>query len=396
MRPVSDTFRAALRTSHRSTARLVVLDPTTFVQLAELSGANGYVVGGTVSMDASRAIRRTCDVELANPDGVWTPAGPGSLLFFNALVRLDRGIYLDAETVEWITLGHFLVGRPIATAAGGETKLAIQGEDRAKLLVRSRFTAPTTYAAGTRLGALIQTEAQIAGMGTTRYRLDDGGRTLTRDRVFDEDISRIDALSDLATDYGLQLFADAEGYLALAEPPDPETAALAWTFERGDAAIHTAVGREWTDDRLYNHVVATGESADPAFPPVRAEAMDTNPASPAYVNGPLGDRVYRYTSAMITSASQAADVAAKLLADVALVTEQIDIPSVANPALEPGDAIAIVDAAAKVSGRYLIDQLVTPLGLAEQSIAAKAARSLGELVALQRASRVAWWRTDGP
>ena len=265
MRPVSDTFKAALRRSHRSTSRVVVLDPVTFTELGTLSGDSGYAIGGAVAMVRGRAIRRTCDLTIANPEGVWTPTGPGSWLFFNSLLRLERGVYLTPEQVEWCVVGHFLVGRPHVDVAPGSSTIQVQGEDRAKLLVRSRFTEPTTYAAGVRLAAIIQAEAIVAGMGSTRYRLNDSGKSLASARTFEEDESRIEALRDMAHDYGLELFVDADGYLTLAEPPDPVTAPVAWTYEAGTDAIHTGLSKEWTDDRLYNHVLVTGENADPAL-----------------------------------------------------------------------------------------------------------------------------------
>ena len=64
--------------------------------------------------------------------------------------------------------------------------------------------------------------------------------------------------------------------------------------------------------------------------------MDSNPASPAYVNGPLGDRLYRYTSAMITTTAMAQEVANNLLAEVALIEESISLGAVTHPALGAG------------------------------------------------------------
>ena len=266
MRPVSATFSQAIRSSHRTVSRLVVLDPLTFSPLGTLSGEAGYLLEGQVSMVRSRAIRRTCEVTLANPDGAWTPADPGDWLGVNSLVRLDRGMYLDEDTVEWCVLGHFLLGRPrVVVDAKGSTVVA-SGEDRAKLLVRSRFTHPTTYPAGSRLADIFRTEAQAAGMGATFYRLDDRGKTLTAPRTFEEDESRDAALRDLARDYGLELYADADGYLACTPPPDPVTAPVAWDYAPGPSAILVNLTKEWTDDRLYNHVLVTGS---PRTPPTR-------------------------------------------------------------------------------------------------------------------------------
>jgi len=362
--------------SHRSTARLAILDPVTFAEEAVFSGAGAYAVSGAVNMARGRGIRRTCSVSVANPDGAFTPEGVGDWFHVNSLVRLDRGIYLDAEEVEWVTLGHYLLGRPrvVVTAAG--STLEVQGEDRAKLLTRSRFTGPTTYAAGARIAAIVQAEAQIAGMGSTRYRLDDLGKTLAAARTFEEDEVRIDALGGMCRDYGLDLFVDADGFLATSEPPDPLTAPVAATYAAGVDATMVGLTKEWTDDRLYNHVLVTGEGSDPAHPPVRAEAMDTNPSSPAYINGPLGDRLYRYTSAMITSTAQAQEVANNLLPTVALVEEAISLDAVANPALEPGDAIQVSEPASNTAGRYLVDQVDIPLGPGIQSLQTRVARAL--------------------
>ena len=373
MRPVSATYRAQLTKAHRSTARLVVLDPGTFAPLVTLE-----VLSGTVAMARNRLIRRTCQIELANPDGAFTPRELGDWLHVNSLVRLDRGIFLDPELIEWVTLGHFLLGRPAVRVAPAGSTITVDGEDRAKLLTRSRFTAPTTYAAGAALGDVIATEAEVAGMGSERYRLNTSGLTLVRARTFEEDEPRADALAGLARDYGLELYTDADGYLTATDPPDASTAPLAWSYETGrETAIMLGLSKEFTDDRLYNHVLVTGESSDPDHPPVRAEAMDTNPASPAYVAGPLGDRLYRYTSAMITTAPQAAAVALNLLTEVALLEEQISLGAVTNAALEPGDAIGISEPLSSTEGRYLIDEITTPLGLGEQTVMAKVARSLG-------------------
>ena len=376
MRPISPTFAARLRQSHRSTARVLVLDPLSFEVRGTLSGADGYTLDGTISMARNRAIRRTCELRFADPDGILTPAVLGDWLHVNSLVRVERGIYLDAVEVEWCVLGHFLLGRPRVEVSAAGASIAVAGEDRAKLLVRSRFTLPTTYAAGTRLAHVIATEAAVAGMGTTRYRLEDAGKTLSRDRTFEEDEARIEGLGGLARDYGLELYVDADGFLACAAPPTPTSVPVSWSYAAGSDATMLGLSKEWTDDRLYNHVLVTGENAAAELPTVRAEALDTNPASPAYVNGPLGDRLYRYTSAMITSTGQAAEVAGKLLAEVALLEEAISLGAVTNPALEPGDAIAISEPLSKTEGTYLVESIDVPLGLGEQQLGTKIVRAL--------------------
>ena len=79
---------------------------------------------------------------------------------------------------------------------------------------------------------------------------------------------------------------------------------------------------------------------------------------------------------MITSTAQANEVALKLLKEVALVEESLEAPQMPNPALEPGDAIAITEPTTRTSGRYLVEQVNLPLHLGVQTLGAKVARSV--------------------
>ena len=390
MRPVSDTLLQRITQPHRTTARLTVLDPVTFAVLGVLSGQDGVLLSGRVNMSRLQAIQRTCSFSIDNPSGQWSPGVLGDWLHINSLVRLERGVYLDAEQVEYVILGHFLLGRPRIDVGPAGSTIQADGEDRMKLMVRSRFTRPKKYAKGTRISSLIRAEAGTAGMGSQFYRLDDKGRTLTATRVLEEDEPRSTALRGLARDYGLELYVDAEGFLTLTEPPDPSTAPIAASFAGGQEATLLGLTKEWTDDRLYNHVLVTGESSDSSTPVVRGEAKDYNPSSPAYIYGPLGDRLYRYTSAMITDAAQAKGVALNLLSEVALLEEAISLGTVTNPALEPGDAILITEPLSKTEGRYLLDDVQIPLGLGEQALGSKIARKLEDETAAAAFGRVAW------
>lgn len=375
MRAVSDAFAAAIREPHERIARVSILDASLGV-VDELTGTDGVTVDGSVQMDSSK--RRSCSLSIANPDGDWTPAGPADPLFPNGLIRLERGIVVDGSP-ELVSLGVFLIDRPVINVSRAGSTISISGQDRVKLALKSRFTRPVTFDAGTPLADVVQAIAQAAGMGDTLYRLDDGGKALVADRTFESDEDRWPALQQLAHDYALEAFVDADGYLVLAPAVTPATLpSPVWTFERGDEAIMLGLTKEWSDDRLYNHVRVSGEAASLA--PVSAEARDLNPESPAYNptdgTGPIGDRLFTYTSPMIRSVEQAQEVADALLLTVALVEEAITIPSVVHPALEVGDVVTVAEEISRTADTYLLDTVSIPLATGPMSVAARKLRSL--------------------
>ena len=370
MRPVSDALRAALTAGRqRRITRVTVLDDS-YAELALLSGEVGYAIGGTVELSDDR---RKLTLRIANPDGALTPADQYSLIYWNRQIRVERGLLLPGGTPEYVDLGIFLVDEPTVDVRASGTSLTIRGQDRLKRADKSKFTAPTTYALATRVGVVLADLADDAGMGGTRYSLDDGGATLAAARTWELGEERLKAMYDLARDYSLRLYVDALGGLRSEPIVDPEQRPIVWEFRRGADATMLGVSKGWSDDRLYNHVLVTSESADST--PVYAEASDLNPASPAYVNGPMGDRLYQYTSAMITSTGQAQAVADALLPKVALIEETIELPAIVNPALEYGDRVLVVEEDSRTETSYALESVSIPLGAGAMRLRASALRA---------------------
>lgn len=375
MLAVSDTFRQALTRRHRRVSRVSALDAN-FEPLpgVVLSGADGYSIDGSVTIDRRRATRRTCSLTIANPNGEWTPFDADDAFFFGNVIRIERGVYVSADQIEWCTLGVFVIDTPTADVGTPSSTLQVQGQDRMKRAVYSKFAAPTTYVLGTPIRNVISDMALDAGMGSVRYRLDDAGKTLAADRTYDSQEERVAAMMDLARDYALDLYVDAEGFLVLEPNRSPIQQPIAWTYQRGEDAVMLGLTKGWSDQRFYNRVVVIGESADQS--PVRAEAADTNPLSPGYVSGPLGDRPFFYSSPMITTVAQAQSVANARLPELALIEEEIRLPIVVNPALEAGDAIAIIEPITRTNAAFLIDSIDIPLGAGSSTIQTKRIRAL--------------------
>lgn len=365
---------AELSRSHQRVTRVTLLDDQyNPLPGGVLTGTDGYALSGSVSHERGRTVARTLSLEIANPDGLWTPTGPGSFLYWDRLIRVERGVRIGG--VDFVApLGVFLIDTPEAQRAGGGHSLSVTGADRMDRATRSRFTAPTSYASGSAVGPVIQDILVDAGVGADRWSIDDGGAVLGATRNYEVDEERMAAANRLALDFSLDVFADARGQMVVRPKPNPLGLPPAWVFEEGPDAVHLGVSKRWSRDKFYNHVLVTGESADQT--PVRAEASDTNPSSPTRITGPMGDRLLKYTSAMITTVPQAQAVAASLLWERAMIEESIRLEHVPLPVLEAGDAVIIRDDVTATDAKYVVDAVTIPLAGGSASLDVKHARSL--------------------
>lgn len=361
-----------LRGSHQRVTRVSVLD-SLFNPLPGFifTGEDGYAVDGSVSMDATRPIRRTLRLTLANPGGVWTPTDEDSAFYWDKHVKVERGVRVGG--VEYFApLGVFLIDTPEVDARSGD--LSLTGADRMDRATRAEFTAPVTYASATSVGLVLRDLLEDAGVGITNWIVDDAGSTLGAARYYEAGDDYLQAALTLARDFALEVFADARGYMVIQPKPDPADAASAWTFEAGEEATHLGLSKRWSRDRFYNHVLVTGENANQD--PVRAEAEITDPSSPLRTSGPMGDRLFKYTSGMITTVGQAQDVADALLWEHALIEEEIRLEHVPNPSLEAGDAITVKDAVTHTDDLYVVSSLDVPLAGGSAQINVKKVRTI--------------------
>lgn len=375
MRPVSAGFTAAVASSHYRAARVSLLRADYSVETV-FSGEDGIAIEGTVTTDEDR--RRSVDLRFVDPTGALAPVDASDAFFPNRVLRVERGVFVNGGP-EYVTLGTFLIDRPLIDVGPAGVQISVQAQDRLKLAVKSRVITPEVYDSGTPVGDVLKAIAQAAGMGADLYAMDDGGKALAADRFLDPGLDRVEAMKTLAHDYALDLYVDADGLLTC-HPSITSLDAVSpvYGLSRGSDAIMLGLVKELSDDRLYNHVLVTGEAAD--LPPVSAEARDLNPASPAYNpidgTGPIGDRLYTYSSALIRDEQMAQEVADATLIRVALIEEAIRVPSVPHPALEVGDSVEVVEPASSTADEYLIDTLTMPVGVGSMTLTARKLRRL--------------------
>lgn len=384
MRPVSGSWAAAVVDSLRTPASRLTVLTSELQPVEQFVGGGSVLLGGSASMSRTNETRRVSRVELMNRSGALSPRAASDLFYLGRLYQLEAGLWTGGVSggTEWVSLGVYMVSEPEVIVTGAGSTITMQGSDRTRLAQYSGFTEPYSVEVGVPVAQAVLELAQAAGMGASSelYSLDDGGQVLGITRTWEEGTYRLPAMMQLAADHGLELFVDAVGVLTLRPEPLPDELPVVWEFASGEDAILLGLTRRLsdTDPGLFNHTTVVGASAGTS--PVRGEARDLNPSSPLYNpldgSGPFGDRLAPVrTSALITTPEQAEDVAQHLLAEVALVGEQITLPIVPNYALEPGDRVRVVQELAGVNDTYRLDTLEVPLA-GSMVLGSKQVRSL--------------------
>lgn len=351
MRPVSDAFLAALRGSHRMVARARVVAPgQTGV---DPDGTEIPIENGDVQLDATADIRSTVDVT-TDGHGMWPTSADSLLAPYGNELFVERGIRFGNGTTEWVSLGyHRIHGPEQQDAPNGPIRLS--GQDRMAGIVDARLTAPVPFGPADSYGTVV--EALIADVfpwATIEWDDTTDGRALGRSVVAEDD--RYAFLADLITSVGKTWSWDHRGILVIKDPPSEN--ASVWEVNAGQNGVLVSLSRELSREGVYNAVVATGEAAD-TVTPVWAMAVDGNPNSPTWWDGPFGKIPRFYSSPFLTTSDQAAIAARSILVKNLGLTYSVNFGSVPNPALEPDDPIRI-----RYPGRselHTIKQLTIPL-----------------------------------
>lgn len=312
---------------------------------------------GSVTVDISRDERRAVDCTLANDsDSLFVGVGG---LWYDKLVRLWRGV--DAGPLgTWETqLGTFMADKIDNDPQLGT--IHITGRDLTKKLILSQTTEPLVFVAGTDALAIVRSEAAIAGI--FNLILPTAGYPLVADVPFDADTTRMDIIKAVTLPFNLEVFFDAFGYMVVREFRDPFTSASEFTFQTGKTSGNLVSHVTTIDDSLlFNHIVVRGES-DSTFP-AQGEAIVTDPLSPIHPDR-IGDRVFPYSSSLITTDAQAVTLANALLKVYALEQFSVATDSIVIPWLDGGSIADFINPDPNYAAdptRYLLQSFNIPIG----------------------------------
>ncbi|MET7924716.1 DUF5047 domain-containing protein [Streptomyces sp. NPDC005349] len=324
---MSDRFLARLAESHT---------PATRVQLFRTDGTVVDIehTGGSVSVDRSQAIRRSCSVTCADV-GLIPRTPTDQLAVYGARLRITRGVEYGDGSSELVPLGVFRLDSVDGDVSDGPVTL--QGKAIEAIVADDKFTAPYT-ATGTVVGAvkaLIQRSIPDADVLSLIVDTPIGSR------AFDVEADPWAGAQEIASAAGAEVYTNADGVFVIAALPDLLTATPVWAVEATEGGVYISGSRGMTSDNVCNGVLARGENTSDNAPPVSFLATDDDLNSPTYWGGPYGRRPLFYSSSTLTTTDACSQAAKLQLAKAKAPNASGDLSSLPNPALEPGDVLRV-------------------------------------------------------
>ncbi len=307
---------------------------------------------GTVTLDRTAQHRGGISVQVSDPS--LYPINASDLLNpVGTVLYATRGIAFPDGSVESVALGQYRLESVQRDGPGGG--LTLTGWDKSRQLLDERFTIPTTIASGSCESRITNLIAAVYASGQT-YTFATTGVTIPKTTVEQDRWPTIQQFAQLA---GCEIYPDNVGHWILRATPDPATATSVWSINAGADGVLVSATDVTSREGAPNGIVATGTPIT-GTPPAPGIVHDDAVASPTLWGGAYGHVPAFYSSPNITTHAQAVAVATAMLRDFIGAWRTIDFGSVPNPALEPGDAVTIVnqDGTSEV---HMLDALTIPL-----------------------------------
>lgn len=325
--------------SHRAFAQAVLLidgiEQTTPLQ----------VIGGSVSVDASAAIRRRAKLTLV---GYHPEVDP-----FTCEVRLSRSV-----NDEMVDLGVFRIEDPTFSESNGGITTQLDCYDRAYWVSSLRLTQPYSVVANGTLNLVHTAISDLLLSRAPGLIMDVTPSTYAIPATtFEEGSDPWEKAIKMAESAGMELFFDTTGICRLHYVP-VDTANVVATY--GTEARILSAGKKQSTKGTFSRAIVTGENTANSVP-IRSEKVDDNPLSPSYYLGAFGDRPTWLRSQFITTQSQADSSAAALLARKSGRAETVSIEGIPNPAHDAGDMIRIVHSNLDMDVTVALDTIEIPL-----------------------------------
>jgi hypothetical protein len=356
MLPVSPGWAAAIRANHEPVVRADAYKGPTLLY------ANVPLASAEITKDAGQSPRTTATVTIASRD----PTLLQILTVFGTRLKLFRGLRYPDGTSEVPLIADLDI--IAASYDRPDNVLALELADPSVLVGLDTLTGPTTP---NMWGASVNTAVEVIGrlLGRTQFhtaypgRLDVSGVTdmnLAADYSIDGDPWQ--AIEQLADTLGAECyFTPTDRYAILRPAPSTKTTA--------DAQLYAAEGGSVTRinsrlERSPNYVMVYG-AADTTGKVRRGVAFDNAAGSPTSIRSAYG-RVNLVVDRPTPFASQSAAnaAAAALLRRVQGKVRSLTLDAVPDPALEPGDTVAVRFPSGAIE-RHVLQSVSIPFGPAD-------------------------------
>ena len=332
-----------------------------------VNSLEGYVIDGSISVDATSDIRRTCNLTLAIERSN-KMISPGGELWLDKFIRIYEGIDnpRDNGNTVWWNMGVFLINNPNTVYNVNTRTVSFEGLDlMAKLTGRRSGQLPavaTVVYAGSKIADVVkQTITQLGGF--EKYIIEDVGYTIPYDIKKDMGSTIYDLLveiRDLYSDW--EMFFDVDGVFHWQQIPDGENEPVVVDFDQLNQPLVISDSIDVDFENVKNNIIVYGRLLD-SGEQVMATAKDTIESSPYNIDK-IGQINYIVDDERIYNNDLAAQRARYELflharMNDAIVLEVVPIYWLNDVNIK----INYTNEKIGIAGEYLIKSLEIPLGI---------------------------------
>lgn len=322
MLTVSDRFKEAPTRPATLSTTVTLTTPGGASQILPLAS-------GTVNVDRSQQMRRTAPLTVKGGSDLYDLLRtPG------AQCRIDHGFAWSGTAKETVPV----ITGPLSTSSLtlGDGLVAFAVADRWQDLAAQEYLTPFSPSTSASRAAVIATAVQGAFPGITVTNTSTDQGTVGTAQAW---TSRADMVAALATDGGMEAFFAPDGSFIIRDLPKI-TDLPAWLIKTGPGGTLKTLTRSRPLDKLFNTVLLTPATADPAQAWAQVAASITDPANARHPNR-IGVRPFRYQSPTLLTSAQALTVASQLLTKIQGTTETFAVSAMGMAALEGGDIVRV-------------------------------------------------------
>lgn len=362
MRAVQPRYLSTLRGSHSAIfrARVCPVFQTGVDPDGEEIGISDEA--GDVTSSAGAEVRST--LTMSTPTK-WPTAADDLMAPYGNEIFVESGLRYGNGQEEWVGLGYYRINNPQQEVVP-DGLISLTCTDRWQGIIDATFPTPRQFPASTVRSDLVSrllTEVYPSAL----VEWDDpvvAAATIGKPLAVEED--RAGTIRELMTALGKVGYFDYRGIFVIKTPAEV-TGPAVWTVDAGSNGVLTSISRSISREGVFNIVVAESASVDSSFP-VRYVAADYGPNSPTRVNGRFGPVPTKFSSPMLLTTAQCRTAAETLLKKSLGLPYSINLGSIPNAALEPGDVIKVrypekSRSRSLITETHVLDEVKIPIGI---------------------------------
>lgn len=330
---VDDTLREALTAGVGQVYRSV--------DIFEQDGITPYyfdapVSMGSISVDATRDERRTCDFTFDNNDGLMR--SNTDRLWYDKVIKAYRGLTVPGVAIYRIKIGTFLIDK--IEGPHFPHTIQVTGRDFTKKMMTAKFRQATTFSSGQSAESAMRGIAVNAGFSVVNVPPDTN--LLGRNFAYEANESRWDAFKEIANAFGYDAYFDTNGTPTVTVMVDPLLSPTVWSFSaEADSSNLASFNLRTSDTNLYNEMLVISKATN--LLPLYGLAQNTEPTSPTSIANLGYVKQNKYDTTLLTTQDQVDSLASKLLKVQGLESYDVDMQSIVVPWLDANVAVEFLD-----------------------------------------------------